>query len=203
MHLKALAAAALILATTTSSHAEFIDTDWLTAGDNAATYDTTTGLTWLKLENTFQVSYATVISELSTTYSGWRVPTEDEVLELMAQFETLSPYNLGGYTTATDEVRQSFNDALGTTSASDLTLGLALINGSYTISGVRNQSSLYDYIYMLRSASSGALYSIFLVSDESFSDITIDANTPFAIASLSLLLMGFRRNNSNVCATRT
>jgi hypothetical protein len=175
--------------------AEFIDIDWLTPGDQAATYDTTSGLSWLKLDNTFNIRYSTVIGELNTTYLGWRVPTVDEALLLMAQFDTLSPYNDVGYTTATDEVRKSFNDALGTNSTSDLTLGVAIVDGTYRVSGVRNPTSLYDFIYSNRIHSfvGGEPYSTFLVADGVFLETTIDAIAPLALSGLALLGFGLAR----------
>lgn len=179
------------------SSAEFIDIDWLTPGDKAATYDTTSGLSWLKLDNTFNINYATVIAELSTTYIGWRAPTVDETLLLMAQFDTLSPYNDGGYTTATDEVRKRFNDALGTNNSPEFTMGVVFADGTYKFSGVRNQTSAFDYIYSNRETSI-VPHSTFLVADGIFLDATIDASAPLALSGLALLGFGLVRRRKGV-----
>lgn len=64
------------------ANASFVHTDWKTAGDAQATLDSSTGLEWLKLNNTAGKSLATVRAEIDTLYEGWRLPTEVEVMQL-------------------------------------------------------------------------------------------------------------------------
>jgi hypothetical protein len=60
------------------SHASFVTTDWNSDNDRKATLDVDTGLEWLDVSETFGKSYNTVVSELNTTYSGFRLPTVSE-----------------------------------------------------------------------------------------------------------------------------
>lgn len=71
---------------------------WKTAGDNLVTLDTATGVEWLDLTQTDNKSYDQVSALLSTTYQGWRFPTQQEVFEMMsghfAQITTDATYNV-------------------------------------------------------------------------------------------------------------
>ena len=71
-----------------SAQAAFVHTDWKTGGDQLATLDTETGIEWLKLTNTDMKSINTVLSEINTTYSGWRLPSESEVRKLLTNVWT-------------------------------------------------------------------------------------------------------------------
>lgn len=76
------------------AQASFVHTDWKTEGDSRATLDTSTGIEWLKLNETSAGSsktYLTVLSQLDTTYLGWRFPTEAE-LGLMFRNLLGAPY---------------------------------------------------------------------------------------------------------------
>lgn len=64
------------------ANAELIATDLNVIGDGLATLDSQSGLEWLDLSQTDNQSYASVQSQLNTTYSGWRFPTELEVANL-------------------------------------------------------------------------------------------------------------------------
>lgn len=66
----------------TQASAAFVSTDWKTTGDAQATLDYSTGLEWLKLNNTAAKSLSTVRNEIDTLYQGWRLPTESEVMQL-------------------------------------------------------------------------------------------------------------------------
>ena len=79
----AILAAGLI---STQASAAFVSTDWKTAGDKLATLDTKTGLEWLDLSQTYGRTFNQIVSQLSTTYAGWRLPTESEVSQLMLNF---------------------------------------------------------------------------------------------------------------------
>lgn len=63
--------------------AAFVYTDWKNTGDKAAILDSNTGIEWLRLDHVNKKSMAQILSELSTVYAGWRLPTNDEVTALM------------------------------------------------------------------------------------------------------------------------
>ncbi|MGU5713582.1 hypothetical protein [Aeromonas caviae] len=64
------------------THAAFISTDWKKTNDKLAVIDTNTGIEWLKLQSTRDKTMNTVISQLETTYAGWRLPTYSEVVDM-------------------------------------------------------------------------------------------------------------------------
>ena len=70
----------------TQASAAFVATDWKTIGDKNATLDTSTGLEWLDFRFTTTKSFETVVSELSTSFKGWRLPTTSEVQALMVGY---------------------------------------------------------------------------------------------------------------------
>ena len=68
--------------------AAVISTDWLTAGDNLITHDTVSGLEWLDLTETNNLSYDFVTGQLVTDgqFAGWRYATNTEVVALLNNF---------------------------------------------------------------------------------------------------------------------
>lgn len=75
--------ATMLMLSAFGTQAAFTKTDWKTAGDLMVIQDSNTKLEWLNLMATDGKSINQVNSELSTTYSGWRLPTNDEVSALM------------------------------------------------------------------------------------------------------------------------
>lgn len=73
----------LVLLSTTAN-AAFEKTDWNTVGDKMVTVDTSTGLEWLNLVATDNMSVGTVNAFLSTKFAGWRLPTNAEVVAMMS-----------------------------------------------------------------------------------------------------------------------
>jgi hypothetical protein len=63
-----------------------IQTDYRINGDSKATLDTNTGLEWLVLDQTRGKSMNQINDLLSTTLSGWRFPTTNEVDKFMIHF---------------------------------------------------------------------------------------------------------------------
>lgn len=92
--LKMTILSALLLGTF-SANAALVSTDWKSAGDAKATLDTATGLEWLDLSHTLGNSMAEVQSTLSTTFAGWRLPTKQEVNQLLSGLFTLTSFNEG------------------------------------------------------------------------------------------------------------
>lgn len=56
--------------------------DAFTTGDNQATLETSTGLIWLDFGLTNNQTFDTTKSQLDSTYAGWRLPTQSEVIHL-------------------------------------------------------------------------------------------------------------------------
>lgn len=61
------------------ANAALIEADWKNKGDNLAFYDTENDITYLDLSQTLNLSIDDVTSALSTSFSGWRLPTESEL----------------------------------------------------------------------------------------------------------------------------
>jgi hypothetical protein len=82
---KTFTALSLVVAMTLSgaAHANFVYTDWKSTGDSKALLHEETGLEWLRLSSTRGKSIDSVTAAFDTTYNGWRLPTNDEITEVM------------------------------------------------------------------------------------------------------------------------
>lgn len=80
----------------TQVSAAFVSTDWKNSGDEKAVLDTVTGIEWLRVQETRNQSFGTTLSLLDTKYAGWRIPTYDEMVVMMARF--YAPFNIDIYT---------------------------------------------------------------------------------------------------------
>lgn len=56
--------------------------DAFTAGDNKAALETSTGLVWLDFGITNNQTITSTLNQLDSTYAGWRLPTQSEVINL-------------------------------------------------------------------------------------------------------------------------
>ena len=83
-----LASIATALTLSTSVNAEIISVDWQAAGDNLITRDTVSGLNWLDLTETNNMSFHQVVTELSVSgqFYGFRYATSAEVVTLWDNF---------------------------------------------------------------------------------------------------------------------
>jgi hypothetical protein len=79
---------ACLLGLSMTANAELISTDWQYEGDGQAVLNTETGKEWLKLNNTVNKTTEYIVSEMHQggLYSGWRLPTSDEVETLTKAF---------------------------------------------------------------------------------------------------------------------
>lgn len=79
--LNVLAAALFLIATTGSANAELLAVDLFTQGDGLLTYDTGTGLYWLDLTVTVNMSYNDVLNELNEggSLEGFRYATTADI----------------------------------------------------------------------------------------------------------------------------
>jgi hypothetical protein len=79
---KIFAVSAIALASM-SANAELVSTDWKNTGDALATLDESTGIEWLDLSQTSNMSIDQTENLLSSTFAGWRLSTRSEVTQLM------------------------------------------------------------------------------------------------------------------------
>lgn len=76
------AALVTVMSAATAQALPIIEADAFTVGDNQAMQDTTSGLVWMDHGVNSSKSFNQVVNELDTTYKGWRLPTEQEVVGL-------------------------------------------------------------------------------------------------------------------------
>jgi MYXO-CTERM domain-containing protein len=80
--------AALVIASVSFSNfasADLVEADWQSTGDNKAVLDTNSGLTWLDLTETHFYTRTELLNVLSGAFSGWRLPTANEVSSMIAE----------------------------------------------------------------------------------------------------------------------
>jgi hypothetical protein len=186
-----------------SANAELISTDWKTTGDSLATLDSETGIEWLDLTQTWNLSILTVQGLLDTNYEGWRLPTRNEVAVMM-NTNGFSPVNglFGSFFGYTYNAERSyglvFNDTKATLGGNTVLMS-GVRNGSYVYTNI-NQSDALSY----RHGTKG----VFLVNDggvtlSSINDPSLNANNPnapvadvpvtFALGGLAMMAFGLRR----------
>lgn len=69
-----------------------VQADAFTAGDNKAYLQSSTGLVWMDFGVNNTKSFNQVVSDLGSTYSGWRLATETEVKNLMSELFSGAQY---------------------------------------------------------------------------------------------------------------
>lgn len=96
-----------------SAQADLIHTDWKTVGDKKATLDTSTGIEWMKLENTRGKSINTILADLveGKSFYGWRLPTQDEVTSLFTSYFGESVLSITSSTTNSSLAAKGFDPA--------------------------------------------------------------------------------------------
>lgn len=77
-----------VLLVSTTVNAALVSVYWQSRGDNLITRDTVSGLDWLDLTETNNMSYVTVYQSLSvgSQFEGWRYATNNEVVSLWENF---------------------------------------------------------------------------------------------------------------------
>jgi hypothetical protein len=193
-----------------SASAQLISTDWKNTGDKLATLDESTGIEWLDLTQTDNMSIDTAEGLLSSRFEGWRLPTRSEVTQLMVNaFPSQASYMQGSGATVfnsstTDNEADNFRRLFGTTyaySSYDYTRGMFKNDhgGQYSVlnSGV-NDRNYDDRITLYSNASwtndtsySSTLLGVYLVSDggttqSSLNDPSLNANNANAPSSVPL-----------------
>jgi hypothetical protein len=125
---------------------ELVSVNYKNNSDGLATLDTSTGLEWLDLTETDNMSISQVESLLGSTFSGWRLPTSDEVTQLMAKYQHQDFYNAmlsGSTVNITNNIPQytaakSFADFFGMTGSGggfNYSYGFLRHNGGIVLSG--------------------------------------------------------------------
>lgn len=76
-----------------TAYASLVEVDLNSPGDALLTYNTTTGLYWLDLTSTANLSYNDVINGVGNTWiaEGWRIAIEDEVNDLFVEVGWTDP----------------------------------------------------------------------------------------------------------------
>jgi len=79
---------ALTLSLPAFAHAAITGVDWLAPGDSLITHDSTSGLNWLDLTETNEMSRDYVLTQLvpGGLFEGWRYATSAEVVSLWSAF---------------------------------------------------------------------------------------------------------------------
>lgn len=201
--------AALLLAGlfATSAQAEFITSDWQAAGDNLVIENTTTGNQWLSLTATEDMSIAQVQAQLTTTFSGWRLPTRDEVNALNTALigYTFGSLPVGGLF---DRVALGFSrdtlfnawSLMGDSHGDSYSVGMYLndqpTGAEVLASGVAGHYWIYDNVNVGSTDSVDIRYSVYLIADGSAPSTppaAVSAPLSSAALGLGLLAAGLRR----------
>jgi hypothetical protein len=128
-----------------SANAELISTDWKNTGDSLATLDDKTGIEWLDLTQTMNMSIDHVESLLDSTFSGWRIPTRSEVSKMFYNYspETSSVADNETYEQTSKSSAQLFESLFGGAdhgNANKASLGMYLNTDKSSLGG-------YNVIY--------------------------------------------------------
>lgn len=186
------------------ANAGFIETDWKTQGDRLAILEQETGLEWLDLTQTKNKTFNQVMSELDTTYAGWRLPTVDELRRLMSNYFSSVNVESGRVRTGDINVLETFEkwvSELGSpSSTNNYALGMYIdANGVLRVTGVYRPTpssspelyglgftSVYNPNVAYRPQGTGQeVWGTFLVSDggttlTSINDPMLNINNPAA-----------------------
>lgn len=194
-----LLCAALFMSYVGQASADFVSVDWLDNDDQATLRDNDTGLLWLDLSETLGMSLAEVmteISDISSVYYGWRLPTQSELLLMFSNYfgievdaETalnidaseledslLVEYlNSTGVTFTTSEGQYNYGYSL-----SDSGENLLYSSVAYRYDGTSYLAILQDRRQSIETSSIN--YGVYLVSDS-----INDVSTPLTLSALFII----------------
>ena len=88
LNIRGAVCALALSVSTMPTYAAVISMDWKVSGDELISYDDTTGLRWLDLTETDNMSYLSVTAQLGTggMFEGFRVATAAEVVALWSNY---------------------------------------------------------------------------------------------------------------------
>lgn len=206
---KTILAIALVSSVSFSANAEFIETDWLADGDKSATFDNESGLEWLDLNITRGMSLTEAKSQLDGgTLDGWRLPTEDELLQLVINLfpSASSPY--GGWTNISAEDNLFYRNTFVSGDTAAYSYGMFQHdNGQISFMGTYHSGLLagFGFAKGVHSEAGRGDSGIWLVSEggttlSSINDPTLGgyratASVPLPATSLLLLTSAFLMRN--------
>ena len=104
MKIKLILGASILLLVSGQINAALIERDWQTTGDGLITYDASTGLEWLDLTATADMTYNEVTSQLGVGggFEGWHYASTSHVSALWDPFGGSSIYD--GWSTANNNL---------------------------------------------------------------------------------------------------
>lgn len=180
--------ALLIVSSTMTAHAAFVETDWKVLGDKKATLDTNTGIEWLDLTETNSMSINYVSSRLTTDFLGWRFPTYDEMLNLVETLypSVLPPHMRNLNTTSVGYGTNGADHLLFGARTPQYTYGLYATSNSTLLFGRNTQAGVMHFNYYWAPGSlnfSHAYAGVYLVSDggvtlSSINNPSLNVNNP-------------------------
>lgn len=205
----------------TSANAEFTKQDYLSTGDNLASKDQSTGLSWLSLSLTSGMSVQEVLSETEygERFYGWRMPTGEEVETLLSNVYPTFKFNNNTQSEATIIVINDIKYAdlwlniVGMSFNGTVKYGYGLYTQAVGNSSVTAMTGLYWYWDTREPIGLGRLYEdfgsysanerydyfgVFLVRDnvlvEPPKQVDVPATFPVALLALGIMLMtGLRK----------
>lgn len=103
--------AAFLFLSAFQAQAEYVVGDWMTAGDNSAFVDTSTGIEWLRLNVTLGQTMNEVLSQTGegNLYDGWRVAGAADVQNILDGIMPTVTFNGVGETTQLVDSRYRTN----------------------------------------------------------------------------------------------
>lgn len=210
-----LLALTALFASAASQALPIVQADAFTAGDNKASLQSSTGLVWMDFGVNNTKSFNQVVSELGSTYNGWRLATETEVNNLMGELFSGAQYQFSNVdfpkwegvddesilSVMSADVTQNYDWGLvysyghGWFLSDSNKLNYAEIN-NYNPFGVNTQGGLIccsdtNYADHFNYADS-IQYSTFLVKN----GVSVPEPTPIFLMGMAMLGLGFMRRRA-------
>jgi len=101
----------LMLLFSTTAQAVLVERNWQSTGDNALTLDTDTGLEWLDITSTSNMSYNEVFAELGTggTYEGFSFASQEQILGLFSAVDLAEIPNVPEFLGGEEQIQSLLN----------------------------------------------------------------------------------------------
>lgn len=210
-----------LLALSLGANAAFVLSDYKVEGDNQVVLHEETGIEWLNITQTAGMSIDDVVAQLDGQFSGWRLPTLDDMYTMESEYFGLQnelSRDAGSVRNLSRDVATAYNELFGYafenangTFSRGLHLGVdeGVAYRTYVYAAAYRQSTVnYNQSFNATTSYSDSGYGVYLVSDggatySSLNDPTLNANNanapvnnvtvpePASLAILSAGLMGF------------